>query len=111
MSVSHRKVGPSVNHLPSVFDLEKAVDGGVVTHCSIAAPCEPVRDGAPVLAIEQPVIESTLGLGYQLNQGHGSGPPEFVEDVSKLSVLGRAVGVDNSPEGRRFLRRRLRVEA
>jgi hypothetical protein len=103
MSVSHRKVGPSVNHLPSVFDLEKAVDGGVVTHCSIAAPCEPV--------IEQPVIESTLGLGYQLNQGHGSGPPEFVEDVSKLSVLGRAVGVDNSPEGRRFLRRRLRVEA
>src|SRR5271166_6449157 len=99
-----------VLHLPLLLDLEKAVVGGVVTHLDIAAPFEPVRDGAPVLAIEQPVLKATLRLGDELDQSHSGGLPEFVEDIGKLGVFGRAVGVDNPPEGGRFPRRRLRVE-
>ena len=43
-------------------------------------------------------------------QGHGVGLAEFVEGVGELGVFGRAVGVDDRPEGGRLPRRRLRVE-
>jgi hypothetical protein len=67
----------------------------------VAAPFQPVRDDAAVLAVPDPQGKLGVRMGRNPRDGDGVGPGEIVENVGEFGVFRCAVRVDDRPEGSR----------